>query len=95
MHLGDLDNPPTSTMFNQVGSSGPKKKNCTSEIALAIVSLANALSPKPLVLPSLGSTSRSSPARIIENHGKCYKQLSDLKNLFESGILTEEEYTSE
>ena len=55
----------------------------------------NALLPKPLVPPSLGSTSRSSPAKVIDNPGKCYKQLSDLKNLFESGILTEEEYTSE
>ena len=96
MHLGgvhpSLDNPPTSTMFDRAGSGGPKKKTCTSEIASAIGNLTNALSPK-LVPPSLGSTSGSSPAKIIDNRGKCYKQLSDLKKWFESDIL--KEYTSE
>lgn len=99
MHIGgvhsSLDNPPNSTMFHRAGSGGPRKKNHTSEIASAIGSLTNALSPK-LVTPSSGSTSGSacSPAKLIDNRGKCYKQLSELKSLFESGVLTEE-YTSE
>ena len=51
-----------------------------------------------LVTPSSGGTSSGSacsPAKLIDYRGKCYKQLSELKSLFESGVLTEEEYTSE
>ena len=37
----------------------------------------------------------TSPAKVIDNRSKCYKQLSDLKNLLESGVLSQQEYTSE
>ena len=86
MHTGgvhsSLDSPPNSTMFHRARSSGPKKKNHTSEIASAIGNLTSALSPK-LVTPSSGGTSGSarSPAKLIDNRGKCYKQLSELKTL--------------
>ena len=36
-----------------------------------------------------------SPAKIIDNHSKLYKQLSELKNLMTAGILSEDEYLSE
>ena len=32
---------------------------------------------------------------MIDNRSKCYRQLAELKNLMESGLLSEEEYTSE
>ena len=69
-------------------SSGPKKKKHTSEIASATGNLTSALSPKQ-VTPNCGGTS-GSPAKLIDNRGKCYKQLSELKTLFESGVLSEE-----
>ena len=37
----------------------------------------------------------SSPAKQIENRTKCYKQLADIKNLYESGVLSKEEYGEE
>lgn len=37
----------------------------------------------------------SSPAKVIDSRSKCYKQLSDLKNLLESRVLSEQEYNGE
>ena len=47
----------------------------------------------PVLTPT--STSGTSPARLIENRSKCYKQLADLNSLKESELLTEAEYASE
>ena len=41
------------------------------------------------------SATAVSPAKAIDSRSKCYKQLSDLKNLFESGILSNQEYSDE
>lgn len=41
------------------------------------------------------AASGSSPAKVIENRSKCYKQLSDLKNLLDSGVLSILEYNEE
>lgn len=76
----------------------PQKKtghtsNIGEVVSQAITQLTSALSPKT-TLPSAGSTAGSS-AKVIENQSKCYKQLSDLKNLHESGVLSEEEYRTE
>lgn len=46
-------------------------------------------------LNSKPTSSTGSPAKVIDNRSKCYKQLSDLKNLHESNILSEEEYSAE
>ena len=32
---------------------------------------------------------------MIDNRTKCYKQLADLKNLFETSVLSKEEYDAE
>lgn len=37
----------------------------------------------------------SSPAKVIESRTKCYKQLSDLKNMLQSEVLSQEEYDEE
>lgn len=53
---------------------------------------------KPCQEPSLSTTSKSSitsPAKLIENHSKVYKQLSELKVLKSNGVLNDEEYTTE
>ena len=39
--------------------------------------------------------SGGSPARVIDNRSKCYKQLGELRSLKDSGLLSEAEYTSE
>ena len=99
MYLGGvhptLDTPPTTSMFNRAG--GGSVRRCTGhtgEVVSAINDLTSALSPR-FVSPSSGSTTCNSPARIIDNRTKCYKQLADLKNLFENNVLTEEEYDTE
>lgn len=102
MHLGGVhpsfDTPPTSSMFVRAGGGSVKKKtgqaSNVGEVVSAIGELTSALSPR-LVPPSVGTTAGNSPAKVIDNRTKCYKQLSDLKSLFESGILSEEEYSAE
>lgn len=37
----------------------------------------------------------NSPAKIIDGRAKCYRQLSELKNLMESGLQPSEEYQCE
>ena len=37
----------------------------------------------------------TSPARLIDSRSKCYKQLTDLNNLKQSGILDDGEYIDE
>ena len=39
--------------------------------------------------------SSSSPAKVIEGRTKCYKQLSDLNNLLQSDLLSQEEFEDE
>ena len=48
------------------------------------------LNPKPI--PNVGTNQLlSSPAKTIESRLKCYRQLSELRNLVESGLLSNEE----
>ena len=44
---------------------------------------------------SSSSTIGTSPAKLIDNRSKCYKQLADLNNLKQSGLLSDSEYASE
>ena len=60
------------------------------QVSSAIVS---AFSPKPYTTTS--TSHGASPAKVIENRSKCYKQLSDLHNLLSQGLLSEEEYVHE
>ena len=53
--------------------------------------IASALTPTP----SGSKVSGDSPAKIIDNRSKCYKQLGELRNLKESGILSDAEYATE
>ena len=41
------------------------------------------------------SSCGTSPAKVIDNHSKCYKQLANLNNLKQSDLLSEAEYASE
>ena len=84
-------------MFTRAGGSTPLRKNVQSPVAQllteAATAITSALSPKPNVSPS--SVTPSSPVKLIESKSKLYKQLSDLQNLRNTGILTETEYCTE
>ena len=81
----------------------PKKKSdlVSDVLTQAVTQFASTLSPKPLVfLPSrshVGVTPQvnNSPAKVIENRSRCYKQLGEIKTLHESGVLSALEYKSE
>ena len=73
--------PTQSTMFMRAGTGGAQKR-------------------KSYGVASAQDTSSSSsvctiPAKLIENRSKCYKQLADLNNLKQSGLLSDAEYASE
>jgi len=82
-------------MFARAGGGTPNRRS-DQGVAAALTRVANqisgALSPVPT---SSHSTTGTSPAKIIENRSKCYKQLSELNNLKAAGVLTEEEYQLE
>ena len=92
MHT-DLDTPPNNSMFKRAGSTTPaiKKKQTEStspEMAEALTQAASqvssaivaAFTPRSVV-PSTSSGTSASPAKVIENRSRCYKQLNDLQSL--------------
>ncbi len=98
-----LEEPPSSTMFVRAGSGNPKKTKNTSQsspndsFSQAITQIASALLPNGTAnsSQSRGSTLGTSPAKIIDNRSKCYKQLAELNNLKLTGLLNDEEYATE
>lgn len=103
MHNGglhpSLDEPPKTTMFARAGGGqAAKKKPSADPLTQAISQLAAAISPSITPTPShtgRGAPLGTSPAKLIDNRTKCYKQLSELSNLKESGLLSDEEYHAE
>lgn len=81
------DEPLSTTMFLRSGSVNLKKKSSSDVMIQAVDKLVNIL--------KAASSGGNGPAKIIENRSKCYKQLAELKNLKESGVLSNEEYCSE
>lgn len=104
MHT-DLDSPPTNSMFKRAGpvtpSSKKKADSSSPEMAHALTQAAcqvsaaitAAYSPKPTPISELST--RSSPAKVIDNRSKCYKLLSELHDLKLQGLLNEQDYTVE
>ena len=92
-----LDDPPTSPMFVKAGKgeNSSKKKNDGTSVAEALTQAAVAISSSLSPRAPDHSQARASPSKVIEPRSKCYKQLSDLNNLKECGILRIEEYTME
>ena len=74
--------PTYSTMFMRAGTGGAQKRKSNVGASVQAASTSTA---------SLGT----SPAKLIDNRSKCYKQLSDLSSLKQSGLLSETEYASE
>ena len=96
MHAGgyhpSLDEAPTNSMFLRAGGATPKSRSTADTVSQTITQL----TPQILSTPTSTSTvSSSSPAKMIDNRSKCYKQLSEIKNLNQAGILSDEEYMTE
>ena len=87
---------PNTSMFSRAGGKEPKKRY---EVAEAVGEVAKEIkSAIAGVVPSAKHASTSlvaSPAKSIDNQSKYYKQLGDLNELRNSGVLTEEEYLCE
>ena len=99
-----MDGPPSNnSMFKRAGagaSDGATKKNETRDVTQTLTNVITAsLSAKDnqesQQLTPRSSMSISSPAKLIENRSKLYKQLSELKNLKGCGVLDDEEYAVE
>lgn len=88
VHSSDNE-PPNNSMFERCGNV-PNKRRSSSNVVEAIEKLSQAFSPPP---PK--STPHSPVRQIVENRSKCYKQLSELKNLQQTGVLNDEEYEEE
>lgn len=87
---------PNTSMFSRAGGKEPPKRK--SDVAVALGEVAKQVSAAfSGALPSTKSSSSStaSPAKSIDNRSKCYKQLGELNDLRNAGVLTEEEYQSE
>ena len=92
-----LDEPPTSMFARAGGGQATKKPSVSTNdrpLSQAISQLAAAISPSSSH-PGRGATLGTSPAKLIDNRTKCYKQLSELSNLKQSGLLNNEEYYAE
>ena len=84
------DEAPTTTMFTRAGGATPKRKSTAEVVSQAIGKLSTALSPG-----TSSPTLSQSPAKQIENRSKCYKQLGEIQNLKQSGLLSDIEYETE
>ena len=99
MHVGgyqpSLDEAPSNcnSMFLRAGGAAVKRRTTADIVSQAINQLASTLSPSVTTPTSHGSS--GSPAKLIDNRSKCYKQLGELKNLMQSGLLSDEEYSRE
>ena len=80
-------------MFTRAGGAGvtPKRKNSAEVMSEAIGKLSTALSPHEKVNPC----NSKSPAKVIENRSRCYRQLGEIKSLMQSGLLSDTEYEYE
>ena len=78
MHVGgyqpSLDEAPSNSMFLRAGGAATKRRTTADIVSQAINQLVPTHPPNVAV-----STSHSSPAKVIDNRSKCYKQLGELK----------------
>ena len=91
------DTPPKVPMISGVTPTRPAKKSIeetvASTVAAVVMNLQGAARPSTHLSP-VGPDSglRISPSKGVDVRGKCYSQLSCLKQLFEDSILTTEEF---
>ena len=82
----------STTKKKQTDSTSPEMAAAltqdASHVSLAIVA---AFTPRSSI-PSISSGTSASPAKVIENRSRCYKQLGDLQNLRSQDLLSKEDY---
>ena len=86
-----LDDLPTTSMFVRAG--GGAKKTEQSPVVKAVTDAATAITS--VITDGHQKPFSGSPAKRIENRTKLYRQLSELKNLKDEGVLSDEEYCEE
>ena len=93
-----MDDPPSTSMFVRAGTDGPnRKKGQQNPVAQALSEAATALS----AAFSPGNQRAGTESKctgglgIIESRSRLYKQLSELHELQNIGVLTEDEYQLE
>ena len=85
---------PSNPLFLRAGGNYPKKPVSSGDmLTQAVTNTASAL-VKLRPTPNPSSVVHS-PAKVIDGRSKCYRQLSELKSLVESGLLSDEEYQVE
>ena len=98
-----MDGPSSNnSMFKRAGTGdAASKRKSESPVSQALTGAATAITAalsKKDTQEAQQSTPRpstSSPAKLIENRSKLYKQLSELKNLKSCGVLDDAEYATE
>lgn len=98
----DLDNPPDIPAFHESTPKRPRKQESFSDAiggaAVAIVRALGGETPSKVsdssatVRQSLISSPGLSPAKVVDLRMKNFEQLRYLQQLFDDGILTQEEY---
>ena len=90
----DLDTSPAGAMFNRESAiKRAKGQNSNESLVSGMVTMVNTLCQAVVPQPStsqVGST--FSPLKKAELRGTYFKQLAELRELFDQGILTESEY---
>lgn len=90
-----LDEPPNTSMFVRAGG-GKSKRGSNDALSGAITQISDAISSLNPKSPSLVSPATiCSPVKSIDGRSKCYKQLTELNNLKQSGVLSQEEFMTE
>ena len=92
LHISSEEAPNTS-MFIRAGGSTPKRRS--NDIADALTRVADKISGVLSPSSSPKAVVSLSPARVIENRSKCYKQLAELNNLKCTGVISASEYDIE
>ena len=91
LHSSSSD-PPSMSMFTHAGRNHGNNK-ITSDASTPVLSqFTSALLPHP---PTEPSSMSDSVGKMIENQLKCYRQLGELQNIPESGLISEGEYVYE
>ena len=90
-----MEEPPVTSMFMRAGGATPKRTKSDEGVREALTFISSLLSPSSSSTASQTSSSAAgaaSPAKLIDNRTKCYKQLAELNNLRSTGVLNEAEY---
>ncbi len=89
---GDYDNPPNIPAFSGSTPKRPRRDSLSDAISGAAVAFAEAVKGKDKEKPATALPSGVSPGKSVELRMKNFEQLRYLQQLYDDGILTEDEY---